>query len=44
MLLVQYVVDELNNTNIIKEGPIDLLCDFINDFLQIGVHGMIDDY
>lgn len=42
MLLVQYIIDELNNNKIIKEGPVDLLCDFINDFLQIGVQGMID--
>lgn len=44
MLLVQFVSDELSNTNLVKDGPIDLLCDFINDFLQIGIPGLIESY
>lgn len=37
-------MDELNNKKIISEGSIDLLCDYINDFLQYGVQGMIGYY
>jgi hypothetical protein len=44
MLLVQFIMDELGSAQVIREGPVDLLCDFINDFLQVGVRGMAEYY
>jgi hypothetical protein len=44
VLLVQFVIDELKDNKIITEGPVDLLCDFINPFVQNGLSRMASQY
>lgn len=44
MVFLQFIIDELGNGKIICSGSIDLLCDYINDFVQQGMEGMIAHY
>lgn len=34
----------MKNPNIISEGSIDLLCDYVNDFIQIGLSRLTEVY
>lgn len=44
MLLVQFAIEQLNDRRIITEGSVDVLCDFINQFLEEGLPRMTTDY
>ena len=44
MMLFQFIINELNNSKIIYEAETDLLWDYINDFIQNGVEGLIQYY
>jgi hypothetical protein len=44
MLLVQFTVESLSHPRLVAEGQVDLLCDHINDFVQVGLKELMRRY
>lgn len=44
VLYLQFIIDEENNKNIIKTASVDILCEYINDFIQNHLQALAEYY
>lgn len=44
MLYLQFIIDEENDKNVIKTVSVDILCEYVNDFIQNHLQALAEYY